>query len=113
MRAGAEVYIDQCAACHTLSGAGIARMFPALKDSPSVLSDRPDSLLRVVISGTRAVSTRTAPTAPAMPAFGWKLSDEQIASVLTYVRNAWGNAGAAVSTSDVTSARSDLAKRRD
>ena len=43
-----------------------------------------------------------------MPAFGWQLSDAQIAAVTTYVRNSWGHAAAATSVSDVHKARSRL-----
>jgi mono/diheme cytochrome c family protein len=48
-----------------------------------------------------------------MPAFGWLLTDDQVAAVLTYIRNAWGNAAPPVSASDVTKARKDLAERSD
>jgi len=113
MQAGSAIYLDQCAACHTMDGNGIARLLPTLKDSPFVQQTRTDSLLHVMLEGTRAVSTQFAPTAPAMPAFGWKLSDDQIASVLTYVRNSWGNAAPPVSAADVKEARKELADRRD
>jgi mono/diheme cytochrome c family protein len=43
-----------------------------------------------------------------MPAFGWNLSDENVADVLTYVRNTWGNAAPAVSASDVKDVREGL-----
>jgi hypothetical protein len=45
--------------------------------------------VRVVLQGTRAASTPRTPTAPAMPAFDWRLSDAQVAVVLTYIRNSW------------------------
>lgn len=109
MRAGAAIYVDQCSACHTMNGTGIARMLPALKGSPFVQQSNPLSLVHVVLEGTRAVATNSAPTAPAMPAFGWKLSDEEVASVLTYVRNSWGNAAAAVTGDTVRTERKDLA----
>jgi mono/diheme cytochrome c family protein len=48
------------------------------------------------MEGARSVATDPAPTGAAMPAFGWKLSEKQIAAVLTYIRNSWGNAAAAV-----------------
>jgi mono/diheme cytochrome c family protein len=91
MRAGAAIYKDNCAACHRDSGKGEPRLFPTLAGNAVVQSDDPATLVRVVLEGTRAVSTPAAPTAPAMPAFGWRLDDAQIASVLTYVRNSWGN----------------------
>ncbi len=68
------------------------------------------TLERVVLHGTRAVSTAAAPTAPAMPAFDWRLNDAQAAAVITYIRNSWGNAAAAVSASDIAAQRAALAK---
>jgi mono/diheme cytochrome c family protein len=109
MVAGAAIYADECSACHTMGGTGIERMLPALKGSPFVQQTNPDSLLHVVLEGTRSVATPTAPTGPAMPAFGWKFSDEQVAAVLTYVRNAWGNAAPAVSPGDAERARKSMA----
>ena len=65
-------------------------------------------LIRVVLAGSRAGATDAAPTAPAMPAFGWNLSDDNVADVLTYVRNTWGNAAPAVSAAQVNDVREAL-----
>jgi mono/diheme cytochrome c family protein len=108
MRAGKAIFIDQCGACHSPSGTGIAKMFPALKNSPSVQSANPANLIRIVLEGARSVATDQAPTAPAMPAFDWKLSNEEVAAVVTYVRNGWGNAAPAVSAGDVKTQRQEL-----
>jgi mono/diheme cytochrome c family protein len=105
MQEGARVYQDNCAACHTSSGAGIPGLFPALAGSAVVQSPEPATLLRVVLQGVQSSYTAQAPTGLAMPTFGWKLSDAQVADVLTYIRNAWGNAATAVSADDVTKAR--------
>jgi mono/diheme cytochrome c family protein len=113
MRAGEAVYLDNCAACHTSAGSGIPQLFPALKGSPSVQSAEPASLIRVVLRGAQSVATDPAPTGPAMPALGWKLSDAEVAAVVTYIRNSWGNAASAVSASDVTNARQQLSQRTD
>lgn len=110
MRAGAAIYKDSCAACHKDSGEGEAHLFPRLAGSGQVQSDDPTTLARVVLHGTRAVSTSGAPTAPAMPAFDWRLGDEQVAAVLTYIRNNWGNAAGSVSAGAVASQRASLAK---
>jgi mono/diheme cytochrome c family protein len=104
-QAAEQLYIESCAACHVTTGVGVDRLIPPLKGSSIVQSTDPSTLVRVVLHGTQNVSTDLAPTAPSMPAFGWKLSDEEIASVLTYVRNAWGNAGSPVSPSVVQAAR--------
>ena len=113
MRAGQAIYQDQCAACHTSSGSGIARMFPSLKGNPSVQSSHADSVLQVILNGTRAVATEYAPTGPAMPAFAWKLSDDQVAAVATFVRNAWGNNANPVAPGEVKEARQAMAERQD
>ena len=61
------------------------------------------------LDGTRAVATEGAPTGAAMPAFGWKLTDAQVAAVTTYIRNAWGNAAPAVTADDARAMRQALA----
>jgi len=113
MRAGEAIYLDNCAACHTSAGTGIAQLFPALKGSPSVQSADPASLIRVVLRGAQSVATDPAPTGASMPALGWKLSDAEVAAVLTYIRNSWGNAASPILASDVASARQQLSRRTD
>ena len=71
------------------------------------------SLIRILLRGAQSVATDAAPTAPAMPSFGWKLSDDEAAAALTYIRNAWGNAAAPVAASDVKRARHDLSARAE
>lgn len=110
MKMGGAIYADECSACHTPSGKGIEGLFPALADAPSVQSRDPASLLHVVLVGTRSAGTAGAPTAPAMPPFGWLLNDDQVAAVSTYIRNAWGNAGSTVTADDVGRARNALTK---
>lgn len=113
MRAGEAIYLDNCAACHASTGSGIPQLFPALKNSPSVQSADPASLIRVVLRGAQSVATDPAPTGPAMPALGWKFTDDEVAAVLTYIRNSWGNAASPVLASDVTGARQQLSRRTD
>ena len=112
MHAGAAIYADECSACHTPEGNGVARLFPVLKGSPLVQSAEPTSLIHVVLEGSRAVATGSAPTAPAMPPFAWKLSDRQVADVVTYIRNAWGNHASPVTAGDVRAARKTLASNK-
>ena len=109
MRAGAAIYKDSCAVCHKDSGEGERSLFPRLAGSAMVQSDDPTTLARVVLQGARAVSTPGMPTAPAMPAFDWRLDNPQVAAVLTYIRNSWGNAAAPVATSTIASQRTSLA----
>jgi mono/diheme cytochrome c family protein len=99
MQNGQAVYVDQCGACHGLAGEGIPGLIPSLKGNPSVQSTDPTTLRRIVIEGARSIATDSAPTGAAMPAFGWKLTGDQIAAVLTYIRNSWGNAASRVVSS--------------
>jgi mono/diheme cytochrome c family protein len=109
MRAGTAIYKDNCAACHRDNGMGDSGLFPRLAGSPLVQSDDPTSLIRVVLQGSRAVSTSAAPSAPAMPSFDWRLNDAQVGAVVTYIRNSWGNAAAPVEHAAVNKARTSLA----
>ena len=113
MVAGQAIYKDTCAPCHTDGGTGSPRLFPRLVGSHAVQSDDPTTLIRVVLAGSQGVATAGAPTSPAMPSSGWRLNDAQVASVLTFVRNAWGNAASAVSAARVGAVRASLASAND
>jgi mono/diheme cytochrome c family protein len=108
MQQGQAIYDNQCAACHTVGGEGIVGLFPRLSGAPVVQQAQATSLIRVVLEGSRAVATDGAPTGPAMPSFAWKLSDAEVAAVVTYIRNAWGNAGQPASASEVGNMRQVL-----
>lgn len=78
---GEEVYNKNCAACHQPNGMGMAPVFPALKGSPIALGTM-ESHLDIVFSGKPGT---------AMAGYGEQLSSVDIAAVITYERNAWGN----------------------
>ena len=69
--------------------------------------------MHVVLRGARSVATDKVPTAPGMPEFGWLLTDDQVAAVLTYIRNSWGNVAPAVSAGEVHKARQALVERSE
>jgi mono/diheme cytochrome c family protein len=104
--AGHAIYVDTCSACHQGDGSGVSKMFPRLAGDPAIQSDNATTVVRLILNGGRAVSTRENPTPVSMPAFGWKLSDAQVADVANYVRNAWGNEAGKVSARDVRKIRS-------
>ncbi|WP_422121153.1 cytochrome c oxidase subunit II [Neptunicella marina] len=92
MENGQKVYQSTCAACHQGNGEGLPGIFPALKNSPVATGDVKHHIDVVVhgVSGT------------AMQAFGKQLSLKDLASVITYERNAWGNStGETVQAKDV------------
>jgi mono/diheme cytochrome c family protein len=113
MTAGQAIYRDQCSACHAIDGRGVAMLFPSLAQSSLVHASDPISAVRLVLRGGRSVATNAEPTAPGMPSFGWQLNDDQVAAVLTYVRNAWETAAAPVSAEMVSKARNELRTRSD
>jgi mono/diheme cytochrome c family protein len=108
MVAGKAIYADRCSACHISSGEGVQGLFPKLASAPLVNADEATSLIHVVLAGSQAGAVKAAPTGPAMPSFAFNLTDDQVANVLTYVRNSWGNAASAVSSSDVKALRASM-----
>ncbi|MFK0164340.1 c-type cytochrome [Rhizobium sp. NPDC090279] len=105
MVAGGAIYHDTCSACHGLDGKGAMPLFPALAGNSLVQQPSAETLGHVVLAGSQGVYTPSKQTTPAMPSFAWRLSDQQVSDVLTYVRNSWGNAAAPVSASDVSDIR--------
>lgn len=81
MEKGKQVYATACAACHQANGQGISGAFPSLVGSPMVLEDI-EAHIDIVINGKPGT---------AMQAFANQLGDADIAAVITYERNAWGN----------------------
>lgn len=108
MLAGAAIYTDLCSGCHAANGHGVPALIPDLVGSGSVASRSPLTVLRVLLQGAPTVATGDEPTGPAMPAFGRRLNDAQLAAIATYIRNSWGHSAASVSVGDVKRARAQL-----
>lgn len=102
---GELVYATQCSACHAPDGAGIPNMLPSLENSSFVQADDPHSVVKLILEGAKGVATDRFPTPHKMPSFAWKLTDEEVAAVATYVRNSFGNEAPAVSAGDVAGYR--------
>lgn len=97
MKKGKTLYNDQCSACHQVDGKGIPPLFPALKGS-SVSVGKPISRhIETILNGVPGT---------AMQAYKEQLTDEEIAAITTYERNAWdNNTGDTVQPSDVRDTR--------
>ncbi|WP_226628609.1 c-type cytochrome [Alloyangia pacifica] len=104
-------YEVNCSACHGTRGDGMGDLVPAFDGNHALLSDDPTDLVRVMLTGARAAHTEAKPTGGGMPSFAWKFDDAQIAEVLTYIRNAWSNAGTPVEPATVAAARATLDAR--
>lgn len=105
---GAREYMDNCSACHRIDGQGYAKTYPALAHNAALLGDDASSLISVVLRGSRMAITQQAPTGAVMPDFGWRLNDEQVADLLTFVRSSWGNKAPAVTADQVRKLREQL-----
>jgi mono/diheme cytochrome c family protein len=102
---GAAIYLANCDVCHGANGQGYANAFPALAGNPVVAGATPTSLINIVLDGSRRPVTEGAPSALAMPTLAWKLNDQQVADVLSFIRSSWGNNAPAVTPDQVASLR--------
>ena len=109
-RPGAGVYAGFCAKCHGNNGTGQPPKIPQLGGNSMVLSEKTSSLIRQMLEGGKGPRTRNGPEPKEMPSFGKKLTDRDIADVLTYVRNSWGNTAAPVTPRDVSMLQEALQK---
>jgi mono/diheme cytochrome c family protein len=105
---GAELYVDNCAACHRTDGKGSPQVLPKIAGNSTVLSNDPNSLISVVLAGSSLPGTAAAPSALGMPGFGWRLSNDEVAQLLTFIRNSWGNQASSVSAGEVGRVRASL-----
>ena len=81
MTQGKASYDKNCAACHQVTGMGIPPVFPALKGSAIALGEMQEHV-KIVVNGKAGT---------AMAAFGEQLTPTELAAIITYERNAWGN----------------------
>lgn len=105
LQRGARVYEQHCAQCHGGQGQGEPGAVAALAGNRAVLLADTGNLLRVVLQGGYLPATAGNPRPHGMPPFRQVLGDEDVAAVLSFVRNAWGNQASAVGTIDVYRAR--------
>jgi cytochrome c oxidase cbb3-type subunit 2 len=117
---GKEIYMKaapgggMCFTCHQANGEGLAGQFPPLAGSDWVLGDK-DRLIKISMYGlmgeieVNGVKYNNVMAPPGIPP--GSLTDEQIANVLTYIRNDWGNSASAVSPEEVAIVRASLKGR--
>jgi mono/diheme cytochrome c family protein len=110
---GKRVFSGNCAACHQATGQGVAGQYPPLAGSEWV-NGGTARLGRILLHGLNGVIVvQGTPYNGNMPAWGKQLKDEQIANVLTYVRQEWGNKGGPVTVAQITALKAELAARSD
>jgi nitrite reductase (NO-forming) len=104
IKAGEALFAGTCSVCHQANGAGLPDVFPPLAGSDYLMADKKRSIGVVVNGLTGPVTVNGKQYNSVMPPMS-QLTDDEIANILTYARNSWGNKGEAVTKDEVASVR--------
>jgi mono/diheme cytochrome c family protein len=102
---GERLYGERCAGCHGKQGEGAAGAYAPLAGNRAVMLPAATNVLRVVFNGGFPPATAGNPRPYGMPPFAHELNEAELAAVVSYIRNAWGNQAAPVSALEVLRAR--------
>lgn len=108
IKRGKVVYETYCISCHQADGKGIAKVFPPLAKSDYLMADKIRSIKQVLYGaeGEMVVNGETYN----VPMTGFALSNQEVADVLNYVRNNWGNKGEIVKPEEVAKVKAEKKK---
>jgi mono/diheme cytochrome c family protein len=101
---GAQLYTQNCSACHGATGTGLPGAFPPLAGDPVVTASDPAMHIKVVLHGLSKVPIKGTTYGSQMPAFS-QLSDSDIAAIIDHERTSWGNSAPTITPDDVKRAR--------
>ena len=100
-RTGEQVYTQVCVTCHQANGEGMTGLYPPLAGSNWVAKSN-ETLIKIVLHGLMGeIEVKGVIYNNVMSPWGYALSDQEVANVLTYVRSSWGNTGGAVKAAEV------------
>lgn len=102
---GARVFQNNCATCHQTDGQGVPGSFPPLAGDPVVTADDPTRHVEIVLNGLQGKTIEGTTYQAAMPAWGDRLSDAEIAAVVNHERTSWGNDAPTVTAEEVAGIR--------
>lgn len=103
---GRKIYADECATCHGPVGQGKPTAYPPLALNHSITMESAVNPIRMVLNGGYPPSTFKNPRPYGMPPFAQKLSNQEVAAVVTFIRMSWGNQGTPISPQQVSDLRS-------
>jgi mono/diheme cytochrome c family protein len=103
---GKSIYDRDCALCHGAEGLGAPPHYPPLAGNQSIQMSSAVNAIRMVLNGGFPPGTMGNPRPYGMPPFAQRLSDDEIAAVVSYIRTAWGNRGDPVSARQANELRS-------
>ena len=106
---GKAVYQGTCSTCHQAEGQGLASVFPPLAKSDFLMADKERSIHVVLAGLSGPITVNGQPYDNVMPSWA-HLTDHELANVLTYVRNSFGNQGEPVTDDEVAKVRASLPK---
>ena len=107
MKRGQEIYSRTCLPCHQQDGTGYPGLFPPLAKSDFFMDDKARAISVVVNGFTGPLTVNGEQYDNVMPPWGGQLTDAEIADVMTFERNSWGNHGAAVTVEEIAKARGE------
>ena len=94
---GKPIYDRECASCHGATGLGMPPHYPPLAGNQSIQMVSAVNAIRMVLNGGYPPGTAGNPMPYGMPPFAHRLSDDEVAAVVTFIRTSWGNRGESVS----------------
>jgi mono/diheme cytochrome c family protein len=103
---GKPIYDRECASCHGAVGLGMPPHYPPLAGNQSIQKVSAVNAIRMVLNGGYPPGTAGNPMPYGMPPFAHRLSDDEVAAVVTYIRTSWGNRGEPVSARQANELRS-------
>lgn len=98
---GSEIYADFCVSCHLETGEGVEATFPPLAKSDYLMANRKESIKGVKYGQRGPITVNGKPYDNTMMPLG--LEDEEVADVMNYIMNSWGNSGAKMVTTEEVS----------
>ncbi len=107
MEKGKRVFAQTCVACHQAEGQGLPGVFPPLAKSDFLMADKPRAIAALIKGLSGPIEVNGQKYNGVMPPV--MLNDEQVAQVLTYVRNSWGNSGDIVTVDEVRQVHAQVA----
>ena len=109
MPLGARLYMDNCVGCHFANGRGASEIFPALDGNAMVNGASATGLIHTILYGAELPSTEERPARLRMQGYDWRLNDEEVAALATFVRQGWHNQASEVSADAVAAVRANTA----
>lgn len=106
LKTGAKLYEKHCVDCHQAGGEGVPPAYPPLSGNRSLAVTSAINPIRMVLNGGYPPSVEGNPRPYGMPPFSMVLNDDEVAAVVSYIRNAWGHQSELVSPAEVNRYRS-------